>query len=165
MTQPVRNDLGTTTTNRKWYVDVSTDGTTWVAVMGMTEFQPNLDDATMEDDSDFDSGGYRSQTKTASGWGCSFTVRRAPTAAAPTVYDPGQELLRQAAIGTFGVANSRFVRFYEMEPGGPRVEAYQGRAAVQWAPNGGNMAALSTVAVTLQGQGELAEISHPNPAG
>ena len=40
-----------------------------------------------------------------------------------------------------------------MSPGGPRVEAYSGTASVQWAPAGGDMAALNTVVVTLGGSG------------
>lgn len=163
MTAPVRNDLGTSTVTRKWYVDVSSDATTWTAVMGIISFDPNLDDATWDDDSDFDSDGARSQVKTAFGWGTAFDVRRAPTAASATTYDPGQELLRTAAIGKTGLANSRYVRFYEMEPSGPRVEAYQGRVGVGWKQNGGDMAAKSTATVTLQGQGTLSQIAHPQP--
>lgn len=162
MTAPVRNQLGTTTTNRKWYCDVSTNGTTWTALMGMTEFVPNIDDATWQDDSDFDGGGAKSQNKTAFAWSATATVRRAPTQASATAYDPGQEIVRVAAVGKTGVENTIYVRFYEMEPGGPRVEAYSGRAGAQWSPNGGGMDANSTVGITLQGKGALSQITHPD---
>ena len=164
MTLPVRTQLAASTTNRKWWLDVSLDGTTWTPVMGLTEFNPNLDDATWQDDSDFDGGGAKSQTKTAFGWAFTGTARRAVTAASTTAYDPGQEMIRTRSIGKTGLANSLFVRCYEMEEGGPRIEAYSGRAGCQWAQNGGGMDALSTAALTLQGQGALAQIAHPDAA-
>lgn len=165
MTVPVRTPLGTSTLNRKWYVDVSeTTGTpTYIPVMGMTEFQFNVE-GTLQDDSDFDSEGFRSQVKTAEGWSLTMTVARKTQTGTPTAYDPGQELLRDKSFGTMGVANSVLVRFYEMEEDGPREEAYSGRAAVSWSPNGGGMDATSTVGVTLTGQGRLTAIAHPDAA-
>jgi len=49
-----------------------------------------------------------------------------------------------------------------MSPGGPRVEAYQGWAAVTWSPSGGAMDALDQVSVTLTGQGQRTAITHPD---
>ena len=60
-----------------------------------------------------------------------------------------------------GVANSVEIRYYEMEPSGPRGEAYQGRAAVSFAEEGGAMTALSTATCDLMGQGALTAIAHP----
>ncbi len=155
--------LGASTTQRKWFLDVDTDPTgsaTWVGVFGVTEFKFNLE-PNLEDDSDFDSGGFQSETKTAEKWAVETKVARKVTAADPTAYDPGQEFLRVAAIGKMGPANSVHIRFYEMEPGGPRIEAYDGLAAVTWSPEGGEMTALDMVAVTLSGQGQLIAITHP----
>jgi hypothetical protein len=161
VTVPVRTPLGGSTLNRKWYLDVSEDaGTTWVAVMGMTEFQPTTE-ATLEDDSDFDSKGFRSSTKTASAWGITGTVRRGVVTGG-TAYDPGQEIIR-AAADEMGVANVLTVRFYEMEDGGPRVLAYQGNVATDWTDNGGDMAANSTAGFTLTGRGRRTAIAHPAP--
>lgn len=154
--------LGASTTNRKWYLDVDSSTTstpTWVGVFGITEFQDALE-PTLQEDSDFDSDGYKSQTKTASAWSLTTKVARKVTTALATAYDPGQEILRLAANEN-GVANSVHIRWYEMEPGGPRVEAYQGKAAVSWSPDGGGMDALSTVSVTLTGQGKRNAITHP----
>lgn len=162
MTLPVRTSLPASTTNKKWYVDVSTNGTVWTALMGVTENNINLDDASWQDDSDVDGGGARSQVKTAFGWGGTVTVRRAPTAADATAYDPGQEICRTAAIGKTGPANSIYMRMYEMEAGGPREEAYSGRAGVQWANGGGGMDTPSRATITFQGQGALAQITHPD---
>jgi hypothetical protein len=163
MTLPVRTPLGGSTLNRKWYLDVSEDGgTTFVPVMGLTEFQPTTE-ATLQDDSDFDSEGFRSQNKTASAWGITGTVRRGVVAGETPVYDPGQEIIR-AAADEMGVANAITVRFYEMEDGGPRVLAYRGEAATDWTDNGGDMAANSTAGFTLSGRGRRIAIAHPDAA-
>jgi hypothetical protein len=156
--------LGASTSVRKWYLDVNTGSyasPTWVGVFGMTEFK-NAVDPTLQDDADFDSGGYKSQTKTAEEWAVEAKVARKVTAADPTAYDPGQEFLRAKAIGKFGAQNSADIRFYEMEPGGPRVEAYRGQAAVTWSPEGGAMDELDMASLTLTGQGALNPITHPD---
>jgi hypothetical protein len=165
MPATTKTPLGASTTNRKWYLDVdtSTSGVaSWVPVLGITNRAPNFDNANLEDDSDFDSGGFQSQTKTAAGWAAQATVARKVTAADATAYDPGQEFLRTKSIGKFGPANSVKVRIYEMEPSGPRVEAYFGVAAVSWQEQGGAEQALDTVQFTLTGQGQLAAIAHPD---
>ncbi|HET6915574.1 MAG TPA: IPT/TIG domain-containing protein [Acidimicrobiales bacterium] len=163
MTATTRTPLGASTLVRKWYLDVNT-GTTaspvWTGVFGVLNFTPSLN-PTLQDDSDFDSQGYKSSTVTALDWGCSLTVSRKTQVNAPTVYDPGQEKLRTTSL-LQGVQNSVQIRFYEMAPGGPRVEAYMGNAAVSWSPSGGAMDALDEVAVTLTGQGQRQSITHPD---
>jgi hypothetical protein len=161
-----RVPLGASTTNRKWYVDVDTasdnDTPTWVGVFGLTALTPGAIDANLEDDSDFDSGGFGSQTKTGESWSVELTVARKVQQGAPTAYDPGQEFLRTKSFGTFGGANSVHVRWYEMEDDGPREEAYEGWGAVVWSPEGGAPTDLSTVSVTISGQGRLNLITHPD---
>lgn len=161
MSATTRVPLGATTTNRKWYVDVETGTSTeeWTGIFGITEFKDALE-GTLQDDSDFDGEGWKSQTNTANMWKLELKVKRAVKSNEATAYDPGQEVLRAAAQET-GIANSVKVRWYEMEPGGPRVEAYEGFAAVSWSPDGGGMDALSTVTVTLTGQGKRVDIPHP----
>jgi hypothetical protein len=166
VTVPVRTPLATPTTNRKWYLDVNTTpsaAATWVPVMGMTEFQFGVE-ATTQDASDFDSEGFRSTVKTAEAWSVTCTVVRKVLASSSTAYDVGQEFLRSKSFGNMGVANQVSIRFYEMEEDGPREEAYAGLASVGWSPNGGGMDAISSVAVTLSGQGQLNEIAHPDAA-
>jgi hypothetical protein len=164
MPAPARVVLGPSTVNRKWYLDVNT-GTTaapvWTPVGGINSFTPSRD-GNMEDDSDFDSGGFQSETKTAEKWSAEVKLARKVTAASVTAYDPGQEFLRQKSYGKFGVANSAEIRYYEMELGGPRVEAYQGRCAVAFTEDGGAMTGLSTATCRLSGQGALTAIAHPD---
>jgi len=157
--------LGAATLNRKWYLDVNT-GTyltpVWIGVFGIEDFKAPKD-PTLQDDSDFDSGGYKSSTVTALGWSIDLKVSRKTVAVAPTTYDPGQEVLR-AASDLLGMSNMVDVRWYEMTPGGPKVEAYRGYATVSWSPDGGAMDALETVTVTLTGKGVRVAITHPDGA-
>lgn len=157
--------LGATTTNRKWFIDVNTAwpaGSAFIPIMGINNLVPNFDQASDQDDSDFDSSGFGSDTKTAAKWGAQFNVMRKVEASDPTSYDPGQEFLRLKSIGKFGVANSVQIRAYEMEPSGPRVEAYLGLSGCSWQDQGGNYDGLSVVQVSLKGKGALTPIAHPD---
>lgn len=164
MAATVKVPLGAATTNRKWWLDVDSaeDGetTAYIGVHGIQEFKDNVEPTT-QDDSDFDGNGWKSETVTALLGKLEFKVGRKTTAASTTAYDPGQEILRKASRRT-GVGNRVKVRYYEMEPDGPRVEAYEGFASVSWTPDGGGMDATSSVSVTLTFQGEPKEITHPD---
>jgi hypothetical protein len=165
MTATTKVPLGPATLNAKWYLDVNT-GThgapVWVGVFGVTDFKDGLD-SVKKDDTDLDSSGWGSQTVTKLDWMLELKLVRKVMAVAPTTYDPGQEVLRGAADG-LGITNRVEVRWYEMPDDGPRVEAYQGYAAVEWKPDGGSNEELSTVSVTLSGQGARSPITHPDDA-
>lgn len=163
MTVPAREPLGASTLARKWYLDIDTGaaGTPeWTGVFGLTEFQPSQE-KTLQDDGDFDSGGFGSQTSTQIAWSLTGKLARKTTASDPTTYDPGQEEIRLAGDDV-GQAARRHFRWYEMTPGGPRVEAYEGWGDVQWTPDGGDKAALDTVSFTVTGQGKRLSITHPD---
>jgi len=163
MTATTKVPLGAATLNRKWYIDVNsgTFGTpTWVGVFGVTDFKAGKD-PTVQDDSDFDSAGWKSSVITALGWALELKLERKVSAASPTAYDPGQELLR-AASDQMGVGNRVDVRWYEVTEGGPKTESYRGFASVSWQPDGGSMDALDTVSVTLNGQGARTPSTHPS---
>jgi hypothetical protein len=157
--------LGASTLNRKWYLDVNTNthaAPTWVGVFGVEDLTPALDPSVQPDD-DYDSNGWKASTITALGWTLGIKLARKVTTALATAYDPGQEVLR-AAAQLMGASNRVEVRWYEMNSGGPKVEAYQGYAAVSWTDDGGSMEANSTVTVTLTGQGSRDVITHPDGA-
>lgn len=158
-----RTPLGAATNVRKWYLDVNT-GTVaspnWVGVFGVTDFKPNLS-PTWKESSDFDSGGNKAQSATAREWGVEFKVLRKSDSSVATIYDPGQEALR-ARAEILGTGNDIQIRYYEMESGGPRVEAYQGIVGVEWSPDGGPMDELDSVSVKLMGQGARTPITHPD---
>lgn len=162
-TIPEREQLGASTTNRKYYVDVvdpdaTGTGDTWVGVFGIQEFKPRHSEATTQDDSDFDGEGYKSQALTAMTWGGDGKVLRKASGSDPEAYDPGQEIIRKVASRIGGRLK---MRFYEMEPGGPRVEAMTGWATPTWASDGGNMESLDSVAFTMTGNGKPLSFVHP----
>lgn len=165
MPLPTRTQLGASTTNRKWGLDVQDPAApgVWVPVMGLQESKPRPGEGTTQDDSDMDGGGFKSQTVTALTWGFDGKVLRKVQAAAATTYDPGQEIIRKAAINLGTSAVIPF-RYYEMEPGGPRVEAYEGTGVPTWTPDGGNMESLDTVAISITGRGQRLSITHPEGA-
>lgn len=137
-----------------------TKGPVWTVVRGRTEFKPGVD-STLQEDSDMDSQGWKSQTRTAAAWTLEFKVVRkalAGAAGAQSSYDPGQEALRLAGDAV-GPANSVSCRWYKL--GSVRTEAYSGYAAVSWSPDGGGMDGLDTVTVNLAGQGPRTSIAHP----
>jgi len=164
MPATTKTPLGASTTNRKWYLDVypTLTANAPIGVFGIQEFKDGVE-GSVQDDSDFDGEGWKSSTVTANAWSLELKVGRKTTVADATAYDPGQEVLRLASRQT-GAANRVKVRWYEMEPGGPRVEAYEGFATVTWSPDGGGMDATSTVTVTLTGQGKPVSITHPDTA-
>lgn len=162
MVLPTRTPLGASSTNRKWALDVQDPAAPgiWVPVMGLQESKPRPGEATTQDDSDMDGGGYKSQTVTALTWGFDGKVLRKSRQSTAQAYDPGQEIIRIAS-GALGSQAVIPFRYYELEPGGPRVEAYQGLAVPTWTPDGGNMESLDTVAISLTGRGQRNVIPHP----
>jgi len=167
MTSPTYTQLGASTLVRKWVFEVNT-GTllspTWTTIGGITNSQFNPDAANLEDDSDMQSGGAGSQTKTAGSASAQITVSRKVVAATGNTYDAGQEFVRAKAIGKYGSDNTVQLRISEYTPGGgPRVEAYVGLFAVGWENQGGGNTALDTAQLTFSGQGLCAPITHPYP--
>lgn len=153
--------LGAATTNRKWFLDVK-NLEAFLGVFGITEFKDVLE-GSLQDDSDFDGGGWLSEVNTANRWKIEGKCIRKTLASDPEAYDPGQEKIRLAAAKT-GLENVLTIRWYEMEPGGPRTEAYEGEVAVTWSPDGGSTEAVSTASFVLSGRGARRVIPHPDAA-
>lgn len=163
-TSIARQALGASTLNRKWFLDIDitpTTTATWVGVYGVTEFKPGVE-TTSQDTSDFASA-WKGNQNTALSWKHEGKIKRAVTAASQIAYDPGQEAMRALATQV-GVAGRGHFRWYEMEPSGPRVEAYEGYGTVTWTEDGGGMDALSTVSFVVNGDGARTAITHPQPA-
>jgi hypothetical protein len=166
-TATVRVELGNTALNKDWYFDVDTSGTsdtpTWTPVNGITDFKATTDVDTT-DDTDFSSDGWTSEMAVSKSWSIQVKLKRARQASA-VAYDPGQDFL---LANNAGVVH---VRWYEMGGDGtasgpdsmPRIEAYEGHAAVKWADDGGDNKALRTATVDLTGRGKRLSIAHPAP--
>lgn len=165
-TATTRVELGNTGVNKDWFFDVDTSGTTgtptWTAVNGVTDFKPAMDVDTT-DDTDFASDGWTSEMAVSKSWSIQVKLKRARQASA-VAYDPGQDFILQNQGGTV------HVRWYEMGGDGttgpngmPRVEAYEGIAAVKWADDGGDNKAIRSATVDLTGRGKRLSIAHPVP--
>lgn len=139
-------------------VDVNT-GTAavpaWTQVRGITDLKPKVD-STMKEDSDYDSDGWKSETKTAMGWSLELKVARKKGLTSGT-FDAGQEALRLAA-DEFGADGIVEVRWYDRN-GGPA--AYSGFASVSWTDEGGKWDDLAESTATLSGQGKRNKIATP----
>lgn len=164
MPTPTFPSLGASTLVRKWIVEVNT-GTTaapiWKMLGGVNANQFNPDTASFEDDSDMQSGGAGSQTKTAGNSGVTMTVLRKVKSDGIS-YDDAQEFVKAKAINKYGPANSVTLRISEFDPaGGPRVDAYMGNFGAGWEYVGGGNTSLDSVTLTFVGQGACAVISHP----
>jgi hypothetical protein len=129
--------------------------TSWVQVRGLTDLKPTIN-ASLQDDSDYDSDGWASQTKTRLAWMLDLKVVR-KVAVAGGAEDPGQKILRLAGVN-FGTAGVVHVRWYDRNGTG---EAYAGFAEVSWSPDGGGTDALDTASVSLTGKGARQDIANP----
>lgn len=154
MTQPQQTQLA-----RKWKLEINTGSVatpTWTQVKGINEFTPQVGEANLEEDNDYDSDGWGSSTKTMLNWSAEAKLLRKADPGTNAL-DTGQEKLRTQSrlFGSDGVAH---VRFYDRNGG---VEAYEGFAEVSWGAEGGSPSDLETVTVTLTGKGALEEIANP----
>jgi len=163
MAVPPRVPLGADQLARDWFADVnigSVGTPNWLPINGWQDLKPTFNPTT-QDSSDYDSAGYKDSAVTAIEWGLTGKVGRKSLAADNLNYDQGQEVLRLASQ-QMGAGNRVHIRFYEMAVGGPRVEAYDGFANVQWEPDGGGMESLNVVSLTLGGKGKRNSITHPD---
>lgn len=127
----------------------------WTRVRGLQEFTPPAIEKNLEDDSDFDSGAWGSQTATGISWTAEGTVKR-PRG---TAVDPGQLILEDAGLA---ILEDGYVhlRMFDKQGG----TAKQGVADVTFVENGGPKTDLKTAAVTFTGRGELVDITNPSTA-
>lgn len=163
MADPVITPLGASALAKRWLVEVNT-GTTavpeWTIVRGVQDCKPTVD-ATTQDDSDYDSDGWKSSTKTAQTWGLELKVGR-KIDTETDAYDEGVEALRGKGdkVGLSALAHVRWSEVHD----GPRVEAYEGRGTVSYSEDGGGMDSLATATIKIDGSGARESITHPYPA-
>lgn len=143
----------TTALARRFKVDVSADGTSWIPVKGISDLNPPIKPTLVAAD-DYDTDGWNGFEKTMQSWIVTLKVLRKTIAG---VFDQGQELIRAAQLG-FGDAARVYVRWYDRN-GAP--EAFSGRAIVGWEPSKTGVADLDEVSITLTGDGALAPIMNP----
>jgi hypothetical protein len=146
----------TTALARRFKVDVSTDGTTWVALKGIDDLNPQIN-PNLQSADDYDSNGFSAFEKTMIGWVLTVKALRKTVS---NVFDAGQELVRAAQL-QFGDQARIYVRWYDRN-GAP--EAFSGQAIVGYTASKTGVADLDEVTITLTGDGALSSITNPYAA-
>lgn len=146
---------------RRWRLQIDMNYPTspdpdWVTVFGIKEFKPAMPDPNIEDASDYESGGWNGNEKTAQEWELGVTLNRKKNGATK-VFHPTHEKLRQAAF-LFGSPSRAHLRWFDRD-GMP--EAYEGTGIVKWENSGGEHTDLDQPEITITGDGELLMIDNP----
>ena len=138
---------------RRFKFQVSSDNVNWLSIAGITDLSPN-ENPTLQSADDYDSNGFSNSEKTLTAWKVVVKANRKTTSG---VFDPGQELVRQARF-QFGDQARVYVRWYDRN-GAP--EAYTGRVIVDWQQSKTGVADLEEVTMTFTGDGVLTPITNP----
>lgn len=144
---------------RSYRVDVSTDGSSWLTLNGLNDFNPEIS-PTMQDSSDYESDGWSASEITMQGWKLTVKVNAKATAG---VVDPALSLVL-SCIGQFGDAARVYVRWYRKD-GATGFPSYSGRAIVEATPSKTGVPDLNEYQVVLTGDGKLSTISNPYSGG
>lgn len=140
---------------RRFLVDVSNDGSTWVRLKGLNDFN-NAETATNQAADTYDTNGFNAFEKTMTGWKLTVKFFRPTTGNVPS--DPGQALI-EAARFQFGTSARLYVRWYDRN--GYSVGNYSGYALIDWSQSKTGAADQEEVTVTFQGDGAVTAISNP----
>ena len=141
---------------RRFKVDVSTDGTTWLPFKGMQDFSPK-ENATTQSTATYDNNGFNSFEKTLTEWDVTIKANRPVSGSG---FDPGQELVRQAQF-QFGDQARVYVRWYDRNGA---AGAKSGRALVDWNQSKTGVADVEEVTASFKGDGVLSDITNPSSA-
>ncbi|MFD7508120.1 phage tail tube protein [Streptomyces sp. NPDC059853] len=131
------------------------DAPDWQLVPGVLEFKP-AEEPTQEEVTTYDSEGWGEHAVTQLDWQIETKLahRHHPETGE---FNPVQVHLRKTAR-RFAAASYVHLRYFDRS-GQP--DAYEGRALVTWAPEGGDAKTTDQVAVTFKGSGPLLEIENP----
>lgn len=157
MTSPVQT---VTALARRWACDIDMNpsgAADWQPLIGVEEFKPTADQRR-ENDEAYDDAGAMRQAVTGSSWRVDLKLIHRAGADGVT-FNAVQEYLRTQALAANAMAGEVHVRYYDRSGTG---EAWDGRALVDWNPDGGNGGARDTVGVVLSGQGGRVSITNPN---
>lgn len=141
---------------RRFKVDVSTDGVTWLPFLGIQDLAPK-ESPTIQSTTDFDTNGFETVEKTVTAWSLVAKIRHIITTGTPS---PGQELARVAGQFQFGDAARLYVRWYDRNAG---PEGWTGRAVIDWTPSKTAAADIEEITVTFRGDGTLTALT-TNPS-
>lgn len=142
---------------RRFKLDVSADGITWINFKGINDLNPQENPTTTGADT-YDLQGANGFEKTMYGW--QVVVKALRTTSSATAFDPGQELARTTRF-QFGTLARLYVRWYDRFGA---AEAYSGFAIIDYAPSKTGVADLDEITVTFKGDGPLTAIANPYAA-
>lgn len=143
---------------RRYAIDINlgtTDEPDWQRLLGVREFNPEVE-PTHEDDSLYEDEGWHSHTRTALAWQLEANISHRKSESGE--WNAVHRHLRNSSI-KFGSGSYVGVRYYDRE--GAEDDAWEGRALITWAPEGGEHTAVDRIDVTFEGSGRLREISNP----
>lgn len=146
-----------------WAVQVNTtpeaETPTWVFWRGISKFDPTQD-PTMQDDTDIDSGGFKSQQTTATSLDAAveglFKGVRGVDGVTPL--NPGCAYVRSLRLQV-GIENELHMRFWRTDDLDP--EAVEHHFAVGWKDVGGSNEELQKFTCDLKGRGRPLTIAKP----
>jgi hypothetical protein len=141
---------------RRFKVDVSLDGTNWIPLLGLTDFNPQ-ETPTLQSADDYDTNGFNGFEKTMTGAKLAIKARRKLTAGA---FDPGQELCRLTRY-QFSTSARLYVRWYDRNGA---AEAYTGLYLVDYQQAKTGAADIEEVSITFTADGAVTAITNPGTA-
>lgn len=142
---------------RRFKVDVSTDGVTWLPLLGIQDLAPK-ENPTIQSTTDFDTNGFETVEKTVTSATLVAKFRHIINSG---VQSPGQELVRIAGQYQFGDAARAYVRWYDRFNG---PEAWSMRAIVDWAASKTAAPDVEEISATFRSDGTVTPLT-TNPAG
>lgn len=138
---------------RRLAVDISTDNSTWVRLLGTTDVN-DQDNMTEQDVTDYDNNGFGSTEVTLHTWALTVKFNRKSNAG---VFDAVQETIRAARF-KFGDQARVYVRWYDRNG---RNDGKSGRALVEWNRSKTGVTDVEEITVQFKGDGLLSDITNP----
>ncbi len=138
---------------RRRAVDISTDNTTWVRLLGTTDVN-DQDTPTYVDVTDYDNSGFAGTEITLHTWAMTVKFNRKSNAG---VFDPVQETIRAARF-QFGTQARVYVRWYDRNG---KPDGKSGLAIVEWNQSKSGVADVEEITVNFKGDGVLSSIANP----
>ncbi|WP_084546430.1 phage tail tube protein [Glycomyces arizonensis] len=129
----------------RWQINMGTAAVEdWQTVVGLQEFTPSTE-PTDQEDNDYESDGWGGSTRTMLVWGIEGNISHRKDTSTH-VENAVHAKLRLAATAIDPEDGVIHMRWFDKNGS---VEAYEGYGLITWAPDGGGMADLERVSITV----------------
>jgi hypothetical protein len=145
---------------RRYAVEINTAApaaTSWQSLVGVEDLKTAWEQRRDKDEN-YDDGGAEREAVTGSSWSLEIKLQHR-VGADKVTFNSTQEYLRGLAQTDDAIAGEAHVRWYDRSGTG---EAWEGRALIAWAPDGGPGSARDMVSLKISGQGKRVAITNPN---